>query len=57
MKLDDPTELLILIATLRNCEEFELLIMTVGVIKEDNHAWRQMSSLFIEKAKCYTVGL
>lgn len=50
-ELRDSTKLAILIATLKDCSEFEPLIMSMGIMKEDNHSGKQVTLLFVEETE------
>lgn len=50
-EFDGSTKLAITILTLKHCNKFEPLLVSVKVAKEINHSWWQVSSLFIEEFK------
>lgn len=47
---DDATKLAIMISSLRDNTEFEPFVTSIGLLKEDNQEWTQISTLFIEEA-------
>lgn len=51
MEFNDSTKLAMMILSLKECNESELLIASVKIMKEDIHLWKQRFSLFVQKAE------
>lgn len=50
-ELDDSMNVIVLITTLKDNNEYEPLITSISTMKEEEATWRQVSMLFTEEAK------